>query len=146
MELVEQLNHIFYPRAIAIVGASNNPQKVGALCLQSVMEAGFVGEVYPVNPALSELRGLKVYPSIGAIPGEVDLAIVVIPAPLTITTIEECISKGIKGVVMITGGFGETGTELGADLQAKIRHIADRGGGKSHWPQYYRTGQPRLPP
>jgi len=128
MELVEQLNHIFYPRAIAVVGASNSPKKVGAMCLQSILEAGFGGEVYPVNPALSKVRGLRVYPSISATPGEVDLAIVAIPAPQTIATIEECISKGIKGVVVITGGFSETGTEIGADLQAKIRHIANKGG------------------
>ena len=116
MELVEQLNYIFYPRAIAIVGASNSPNKVGSLCLQSVVEAGFRGKVYPINPGSSELMGLTAYPSISALPGDVDLAIIAIPAKLSVSVIEECISKGLKGAVIITSGFGEVGTEIGADL------------------------------
>ena len=65
MDLIEQLNHIFYPRAIAVIGASANPEKVGFICLSNLLEAGFKGRIYPVNPSLSEVLGLTVYPSIG---------------------------------------------------------------------------------
>lgn len=128
MDLMEQLNHIFYPKSVAVVGASANPEKAGFLCVKSLLEGGFRGRIYPVNPGLSELLGLKVYPSVQVIPGEVDLAIIAIPAELTISAIEECISKGIKGVILITGGFKEVGTEIGLDLQEKIRDIANRSG------------------
>ncbi len=130
MDLVEQLDHIFSPRSIAVVGASANPEKVGFMCVGNLLEGGFGGRVYPVNPGLSELFGLRVYPSVTAIPGEVDLAIVAIPAELTLSTIEECIAKGIKGAILISGGFKEVGTEIGSDLQAQLRDIADRGGMK----------------
>ena len=128
MDLVEQLDHIFYPRTVAVVGASANPEKVGFMVVANLLEAGFGGRIYPVNPSLSELFGLRVYPSVGAIPGEVDLTIVVVPAQLTISTIEECIAKGVKGAILISGGFKEVGTEIGLDLQAQLRDIANRGG------------------
>jgi len=99
MDLVDQLNHIFYPRAIAVVGASDNPKKVGFMCVKSLLEAGFSGKIYPVNPDLSELFGLKGYPSVTAIPGEVDLAIIAIPAQLTIPVVEDCVAKGVKGTM-----------------------------------------------
>ena len=130
MDLVEQLDHIFSPKSIAVIGASANPEKVGFMCVGNLLEAGFGGRVYPVNPRLSELFGLRAYPSVTAIPGEVDLAMVVIPAELTISTIEECVAKGIKGAILISGGFKEVGTEIGSDLQAQIRDVADRGGMK----------------
>jgi len=94
MDLVDQLNRIFSPSAIAVIGASANPAKPGFLCMSSLVEAGFKGKIYPVNPGASEIFGLKAYPSVRAIPAEVDLAVVVIPAELTISAIEECISKG----------------------------------------------------
>jgi len=128
MDLVKQLNHIFYPRTIAVIGASANPEKAGFMCIASLVEAGFRGKIYPVNPGLSELFGLKAYPSVQAIPGEVDLAVIAIPAELTISAIEECIGKGIKGAILISGGFKEVGTEIGLDLQVKIRDIANRAG------------------
>jgi len=62
MDLIEQLNHIFYPRAIAIVGASASPGKVGFMCMKSVVEGGFRGRIYPVNPSLAEVSGLRAFP------------------------------------------------------------------------------------
>ena len=128
MDLVEQLNHVFYPRAIAVVGASDNPRKVGSMGVRSLVEGGFEGKIYPVNPDLSELFGLKAYPSVKAIPGEVDLAVIAIPARLTIPVVEECIAKGIKAAIMFTSGFKELGTETGLDLQDRIRDVANKGG------------------
>ncbi|MDH5695524.1 MAG: CoA-binding protein [Dehalococcoidia bacterium] len=144
MDLVEQLDHIFSPRSIAVVGASVNPEKVGFMCVANLLEVGFGGRVYPVNPGLSELFGLRVYPSVTAIPGEVDLAIVAIPAELTVSTIEECIAKGIKGAVLISGGFREVGTEIGLDLQAQLSDIASRGGMKIIGPNTLGLINPRA--
>ena len=144
MDLVEQLDHIFYPRSIAVVGASANPEKVGFMCVGNLLEAGFGGRVYPVNPGLAQLFGLKAYPSVTAIPGEVDLAMVVIPAELTISTIEECVAKGVKGTILVSGGFREVGTEIGSDLQARLRDIADRGGMKIIGPNTLGLINPRA--
>ena len=130
MDFTEQLNHIFCPAAVAVVGASANPDKLGGRCLRSLLKAGFKGKIYPVNPGLSELFGLQVYPSVRDIPGEVDLAIIAIPAELTIPVVEECVDKGVKGALLITSGYKEVGTEIGLDLQDKIRDIANQGGMK----------------
>ncbi len=144
MDLVEQLDRIFYPRSVAVVGASANPEKVGFMCVGNLLEAGFGGRVYPVNPGLAQLFGLKAYPSVSAIPGEVDLAMVAIPAELTLSTIEECIAKGVKGAILISGGFREVGTEIGADLQARLREIANRGGMKIIGPNTLGLVNPRA--
>ena len=144
MDLVEQLDHIFYPRSVAVVGASANPEKVGFMCVGNLLEAGFGGRVYPVNPGLAQLFGLKAYPSVSAIPGEVDLAMVVIPAELTVSTIEECVAKGVKGTILISGGFREVGTEIGADLQTQLRDIANRGGMKIIGPNTLGLANPRA--
>ncbi len=144
MNLTEQLDHIFYPRSVAVVGASANPEKMGFMCVGNLLDAGFGGRVYPVNPAISELFGLKVYPSLAAIPGEVDLAMVVIPAELALSAIEECAAKGVRGAILISGGFGEVGTGTGADLQAKLKDIADRGGIKIIGPNTLGLVNPRA--
>ena len=144
MDLVAQLDHIFSPRSLAVVGASANPEKVGFMCVGNLLEAGFGGRVYPVNPGLSELFGLRVYPAVTAIPGEVDLAMVVIPAERTLSTIEECIAKGVKGAILVSGGFREVGTEIGSDLQAQLREIANRGGMKIIGPNTMGLINPRA--
>ena len=144
MDLVEQLNHIFYPRTIAVIGASANPEKVGFTVVGNLLEAGFKGKIYPVNPSLSELFGLKVYPSVEAIPGEIDLAIVVVPAERAIPPVEECVARGVKGVILISSGFREVGTEIGLDLQNKIRDIANKGGIKIIGPNTLGVMNPRA--
>ena len=144
MDLVEQLDHIFFPRGVAVIGASANPEKVGFMCVGNLLEAGFGGRVYPVNPGLAQLFGLKAYPSVTAIPGEVDLAMVVIPADRTLSTIEECVAKGVKGTILISGGFREVGTGIGSDLQARLREIANRGGMKIIGPNTLGLVNPRA--
>ena len=128
MNSTKQLETIFNPRSVAVVGASASPDKVGYMCVGNLLEMGFKGRVYPVNPGLAQLFGLKAYPSVSAIPGEVDLAMVVIPAELSLATIEECAAKGVKGVILVSGGFREVGTRIGAGLQNKLKDIAERGG------------------
>jgi acyl-CoA synthetase (NDP forming) len=128
MSSIEQLERIFNPRSVAVVGASANPEKMGYVCVGNLLELGFGGRVYPVNPGLAQLFGLKSYPSLSAIPGEVDLAIVVIPAELALPAVEECLAKGVKGVILVSGGFREVGTKAGVALQAQLKEMADRGG------------------
>ena len=130
MNLIKQLDCIFNPRSVAVVGASANPEKVGYMCARDVLELGFKGKVYPVNPKLAQLFGLKAYPSLSAIPGEVDLAMVVIPAEFVLPAVEECIAKGVKGIVLISSGFREVGTKTGAGLQTKLKKMADEAGVK----------------
>ncbi len=128
MNSIKQLERIFNPRSVAVVGASASPDKVGYMCLGNLLELGFKGKIYPVNPGLAQLFGLKAYPTVSAIPGEVDLAMVVIPAELTLATVEECVAKGVKGVILVSGGFKEVGTKIGARLQNKLKDIADTSG------------------
>jgi len=144
MDLVAQLDCIFNPRAVAVIGASANPEKPGFMCMTSLVRDGFKGKIYPVNPGLSELFGLKAYPSILAIPEDIDLAVVVIPAEQTISVIEECIVKGIKGAILVSAGFREVGSETGLSLQATLQEIANRGGIKIVGPNTLGLINPRA--
>jgi acetyl-CoA synthetase (ADP-forming) len=144
MNLVEQLDSIFYPRSVAVVGASANPEKVGFMCVGNLLDAGFGGKVYPVNPGISELFGLEVYPSVAAIPGDVDLAMVAIPAELTLPTIEAGGATGVRGAILTRGGCGEVGTGTGAGLQAKLKTIANKGGMKIIGPNTLGFVNPRA--
>lgn len=144
MDLVAQLNHIFCPRTIAVVGASANPQKLGFMIVSNLLESGFRGKICPVNPESSELFGLRTYPSVSAIPEEIDLAIVVIPAQLAISAVEECVAKRVKGAILISGGFREVGTELGHKLQAQLRDMANKGGMKILGPNTLGFVNPKM--
>jgi len=128
MNLVEQFNHVFYPRSVAVVGASSSPSKQGYLCLTNLLEGGYKGKVYPINPTMEEAFGLKAYPSVRAVPDYVDLAIIVIPAEASVVAVEDCAAKGVKAVILVTSGFKEIGTDAGADLQDSIRDIAREAG------------------
>ncbi|HEY77481.1 MAG TPA: hypothetical protein G4O09_00010 [Dehalococcoidia bacterium] len=128
MDLNERLNHVFYPRTIAVIGASAAPGKLGHACVASLLEAGFRGRIYPVNPSANEVLGLTAYPSVGAVPGEIDLALIVLPARLTVAAAEECAARGVSATIVISSGFKEVGTEAGLGLQSKLRDIASRSG------------------
>ena len=144
MDLVEQLNYIFYPSTVAVVGASDDSRKVGYSSVRSLLDGGFKGKIYPVNPSIPELFGLTTYPSVRAIPGEVDLAVIAIPAELTLPVIEECAAKGVKGAIMFTSGFKELGTEMGLDLQDRIRDVANKGGMKIVGPNCMGVLTPKI--
>ncbi len=144
MNLVEQFDCIFNPGGVAVVGASANQEKVGYFCLRNLIEAGYKGRIYPVNPRLAEVLGLKAYPSVRAIPGEVDLALVVIPAEAAVSAVEDCVARGVKGVIMITGGFRELGTEAGLALQDRIKDMADGSGTRIIGPNTIGLVNPRI--
>lgn len=126
-ELTAQLDAIFHSRSIAIVGLPRG-MKMGKLFLLALLDQGFSGRIYPVNPEAEEIDGLKVYPSVSAIPGEVDLAILLVSYEQTKPVVEECAAKGVKGVVLFTAGYKETGTTEGKILEQELVRIANAAG------------------
>ncbi len=128
MDLISQLNYIFNPGAVAVIGASSNPQKPGYLCTANLLNDGFKGKIYPVNPSLSEFSGLKTYSSILDIPGEVDLAISEVPAEQAVSVLKDCVKKHVKGIIFVSAGFSEIGSEIGTNLQRELKETADKGG------------------
>jgi acetate---CoA ligase (ADP-forming) len=114
----------FEPRAVAVVGASRTRGKIGSEVLHNLQSEGFTGKIYPVNPYASEIAGLRSYPSVTSIPGPVDLAVITVPAAEVLDAVDDCLAKGVRGLVVISAGFGEAGPggrEREAKLVEKIR-------------------------
>jgi acetyltransferase len=123
----EELDYIFKPRSIAVIGASDTPRKWGNLMVERPLKTGFRGAIYPINPKKSEILGLPAYPSVAAVPGDIDLAVMTTPAETIPGLLRECIRKGIKGAVVITAGFAEIGEE-GRRFQDEMLGVARSGG------------------
>jgi acetyl coenzyme A synthetase (ADP forming)-like protein len=121
------LEMLFDPRSVAVVGASENPEKLGHNVLANVIESGFQGPIYPINPKASEILGLKCYASVLDIPDPVDLVIIIVPAKFVEGVMEEAGRKGARGVIVITAGFREAGAE-GAKLEQSVAAIAKKYG------------------
>ncbi len=114
------------PNSVAIVGASAQPTKVGHAVLKNILNDGYEGDVYPVNPTALEILGNKCYRSLQDIPGEVDLAVIVVKRDLVASILKDCVSKSVKAVIIITAGFSELDKE-GGKLQQEITRIARSG-------------------
>jgi acetyltransferase len=99
------------PRAVAVIGASREPGKLGYGILSNIIQYGFTGEVYPINPKADEILGLTCYASVLDVPGPIDLAVVVVPHKYVATILKECGQKGVEGVIIISAGFREAGLE-----------------------------------
>ena len=123
MEAKEALDKILMPKSVAVVGASTDPFKWGNMLLAAIQKSGFEGEIYPVNPRAEEILGLKCYANVRDVPGEIDSALVVVPARFVPGVFEDMAAKGIKGAVIITSGFSETGDE-GARAIQQIKETA----------------------
>jgi acetyltransferase len=121
------LDAIFAPRSVAIIGASQDPTKLGHAVVYNVVEHGFQGGIYPVNPRADEILGLKAYPSVLDVPDPVDLAVVVVPSKAVATVLDEAAQKGVKGVIVITAGFREVGPEGMAMEKELIAIVRDNG-------------------
>lgn len=120
---------ILYPRSVAVVGASRTPGSIGSRLLRNLIHNGFTGPVYPVNPSADVVNSIKAYSSVTDIPGEVDLAIIVVPSPYVLSVVEDCAEKGVRGLVVISAGFsevGESGIELERKLLEKVRSAGMR--------------------
>ncbi len=119
------LEPLFRPRSIAVIGASRRRDAIGGAILHNLTQQPFQGPVYPINPRATHVQALPAYPSIEAVPGEVDLAIIVIPSAGVLEAVEACGKKGVKAVVVISAGFKETGEE-GAKREIALRDIVRR--------------------
>jgi len=115
------LKYVFEPKSIAIIGASRQLNKIGNVITKNFADGGFEGDVYPVNPNADEIHGFKCYKSVLDIPKPVESAVIAIKADLVPESLEECGKKGVKGAVVITGGFGEVGNYA---LEQKVIDIA----------------------
>jgi acetyl coenzyme A synthetase (ADP forming)-like protein len=116
------LDAIFRPRSIAVVGASRDRDTIGAEIFHNLVRCGFQGKVFPVNPHADAVQSVKCYPSVSAVPDPVDLAIVVVPARAVERVVDDCIAKGVRGLVVISAGF----REIGADGAARERALAEK--------------------
>ena len=117
------LEALFKPASVAVVGAAREEGKLGYTVLRAVLDSGYRGAVYPINPKASELLGLKAYPSVRAVPGEVELAVIVVPRPAVVPVMHDCAAKGVKAVIIITAGFREVGPE-GIEAEREVVRIA----------------------
>ena len=108
---VPDLGPLLNPSAVAILGASSDPARIGGRPLRYMLEAGFAGPIYPINPNRETVQGLKAYPDISVVPGPVDCAIVALPAALVADALEACAGAGVKSAVVFSSGFAEAGAE-----------------------------------
>lgn len=123
------LNALFEPRSVAVVGAGRKRGTIGAEILHNLVAGGFRGSIYPVNPHATTIEGLRAYPSLLAVPGTIDLAVVAVPSESVEAAIDDCIAMSVAAVVVISAGFGETSTEgkvREARLRDKLRNAGAR--------------------
>ena len=121
------LNKMFKPESVAVIGASNTPGKVGHIIVDNLINDGFEGAIYPVNPKGGEILGKKAYANIKDIPEKVDLAIITIPVAFVNPAVKECGEAGVENMVVITAGFKEVGGE-GAKLEAELTALGEEYG------------------
>jgi acetyltransferase len=117
------LKYLFHPRSVALIGASTEQNKLSGRPFRFFREFGYAGSIYPVNPKYSEIGGDPCFAKLSDIPGEVDLAVITLPATAVPKALAECGSKGVKAAAIISSGFAEVGGE-GARLQKELQRIA----------------------
>jgi acetyl coenzyme A synthetase (ADP forming)-like protein len=123
---------LLYPKSIAVVGASSNPQKVGYAVLKNILDGGFEGGVYPINPKSESILDTKCYPSVLDVPDNIDCAVIVVSRDIVLSIMKDCAKKGVKAAIVISSGFGETdeeGKKAQKELvqQAKLSQITMMG-------------------
>jgi len=124
--LVEQLDHIFKPESIAIIGASNSPGKWGHWMISQALRSDYRGRIYPINPREKEVLGVKAYPDILDVPDDVEMAVFAVPAAIMPAVMKSCVKKGVKGGIVVSADFAETG-EQGKALEIETVRIARKG-------------------
>lgn len=121
----KELNKMLRPKSVAVIGASATPGKIGYSVIKNLLKDGYKGKIYPINQKESEILGIKCYAEIKDVPGEVDSAIMCVPAKVMPEVTEECGKKGVKGLIVITSGFSEVGRK---DLEDQVVETARRYG------------------
>lgn len=125
--IAASLMPIFYPNSIAVIGASRDPRSIGGRLFANLINGDFTGPVFPVNPTADVVRSVKAYSSVKDVPGRVDLALIVVPARHVIPVAEECAEKGVRGIVVISAGFSETGS-AGKELEDRLLEVVRSSG------------------
>ncbi len=120
---IRQLNSIFRPKRIALIGVPANPDTVGGMTLRNLVSGGFRGEVYPVNPKYEAVLGISCFPNVKSLPKVPDMAVITTNARAVPQLVEECGKAGIKGLIIMSAGFKETGDE-GKELEDTVKRIA----------------------
>ncbi len=120
---IQNLKKVFNAKSVAIVGASTEPAKVGYQVLNNVIKNGYKGKIYPINKKAKEILGVPCYPTITDCPTDIDFAVIAVPAPMVEGVLRECVTKNVKGTVIITSGFSEIGKKK--EEQA-LKDIADK--------------------
>ena len=115
------------PRAVAVLGASDDYQRIGGRALFNLVRGGFPGEIYPINSKRALVQGLAAYPSLRSVPGEIDCAVIALPVDAVLPAIEDCVAKGVRAAVIFSAGFAEAGPE-GAARQERMRVLARAAG------------------
>ena len=121
------IERLLAPRSVAVIGAGRERGSIGHEVFRNLIAGGFQGPVYPINPKAPHVASVRAYPSVGDVPDDVDLAVICVPAPLVMQSIEECITKKVRGLVVITAGFAEAGGE-GAEVERRMVERARAGG------------------
>ncbi|MFW9910639.1 MAG: acetate--CoA ligase family protein, partial [Candidatus Thorarchaeota archaeon] len=116
---------LFTPKSIAVIGASSTKGKLGNDVIRNLIDSGYEGRIYPVNPKGGEILGKKVFKSVADISGAIDVAVIVIPAKYVLEAVVDCGKKGVRALVIITAGFKEVGHE-GQSLEQKIIELAEK--------------------
>jgi len=119
-DIVKSMNRIMKPRAVAVIGASDETGKIGNSVMKNLINGGYQGEIIPIHPKSAEIMGRKAYKSVKDVPGEIDTAVFAIPAKLVAGALTECGEKGIAGAVLIPSGFAETGNHEGQQQLVEI--------------------------
>jgi len=133
-QILETMNHLMRPRAIAVIGASDQTGKIGNSVMRNLVDGGFPGEIYPVNPKAGEILGKQAYADVDDLPDGIDVAVFCIPAKLVVPTIAKVGAKGIPAAVLIPSGFAETGE---VELQRELVQAASEHGVRFVGPNIY---------
>ncbi len=124
---MSNLDAIFAPRSVAVVGASTTPGKVGHDIFVNILRGGYTGTLYPVNPSARSVASVRAYPSIADIPDPVDLGMIILPPPLALKAVQQAVECGVKGIVIVSAGFREVGPE-GRQIEDQIVDVCSQAG------------------
>ena len=141
---LKELEPVFYPRSIAVVGVSKDENKIASLWLNSLISRSYKGELYAVNVKGGEISGHRIWPSLGSIPGPVDLVIVCTPRASVLDLVRECAGKGVRAVYFYTAGFSESGEPEWADVEEEMVRIARDGGSRIIGPNCFGVYNPQY--
>ena len=123
----QALDPILKPSTVAVIGASRTPHSIGHQVVANLVQYGFTGAVYPVNPKARAINAIRAYPTLGEVPDQVDMAVIVVPRDHVIPVVQDCADHGVKGVVVISAGFKEMGGD-GVALEAELLELIRRSG------------------